>query len=306
MTFNVTILGCGSAMPTGKRHPAAHVLNAHEQFYLIDCGEGTQMQLWKYGINPHKINHIFISHLHGDHVYGLFGLISTLGLLGRERTLYIYGVKMLGEVLENHQRLFDTKLPYQIEFVEVDPKVSALVYENKVMEVYTVPLKHRVPACGYLFREKTPELNVDKFAIERYGLTLRQIVAAKRGEDLEDESGGVIPNSAITYRPYRPRAYAYCSDTMPSAKVVKAVCGVDLLYHEATFGDDEQPTAKATGHSTARGAAKVAREANVGRLVIGHFSARYKDAGVLLAEAREVFEGTELAEEGRCFEIKHP
>ena len=180
MTFRVTILGSGSALPTPRRNPSAHVLNVHEQFFLVDCGEGTQARLMSCGINPLKINAVFISHLHGDHVYGLFGLISTLGLTGRRTPLQIFAPRPFDEILAAHRRYFDTELPYEIRWNEVRTRRSELIYENKVLEVRSVPLRHRVPAAGFLFREKTPPLNVRKEAVARYGLGIAQCVAAKR------------------------------------------------------------------------------------------------------------------------------
>jgi ribonuclease Z len=290
-------------MPTVGGHNSAHALNVHEQFYLVDCGEGAQNRLMRCGINPLKINAVFISHLHGDHFFGLPGLISTLGLSGRGTPLDIFAPWPVEQAMESHFRYFDTQLPYPVRVTQVDHTAHALVFENRVMEVWSIPLRHRVPCCGYLFREKEPGLNIDKQAIPRYGLGIAQIAAAKRGEDIVLEDGTVIPAAAITHRPYRPRSYAYCSDTMPSGKVASIVRGVDLLYHEATFGDAEKKLAGKTGHSTAAQAARVAAEAGVRRLVIGHFSGRYKEPGVLLDEARAIFPDTDIAGEGKSFEI---
>ena len=225
MTFRVTILGSGSALPTPRRNPSAHVLNVHEQFFLVDCGEGTQARLMSCGINPLKINAVFISHLHGDHVYGLFGLISTLGLTGRRTPLQIFAPRPFDEILAAHRRYFDTELPEEIGWNEVRTRRSELIYENKVLEVRSVPLRHRVPAAGFLFREKTPPLNVRKEAVARYGLGIAQCVAAKRGEDVALDSGETIPNGELTYLPYRGRSYAYLSDTLPSARAAGLVGG---------------------------------------------------------------------------------
>lgn len=302
MTFKVTILGSSSAKPSVRKHHSAHTLNAYEQFYLIDCGEGTQRRLMECGISPMKINAIFISHLHGDHVFGLFPLISTLGLQGRKLPLDIYAPQPMGEILEAHYRWYDTKLPFEVRYHEVDTRSHTLIYENKVMEVWTVPLRHRTPCCGYLFREKEAGLNVRKEAIEEYGLGVAQITAAKRGEDITID-GRTIPNACLTYKPYTPRSYAYLSDTNYSGKAVSIVKGVDLLYHEATFAAEEKSLAKDTGHSTTHQAAKAAIESGAAKLLIGHFSSRYKDDTLLLNEARELFPETYLAEEGTTFEI---
>lgn len=303
MTFKVTVLGNGSAKPTIRRHHAAHALNVHEQFYLMDCGEGTQSRLIQCGINPLKLNAAFISHLHGDHVYGLFPLISSMGLMGRRTPFTVFAPAPLGEVVEYHYKYFDTNLPFAIDFREVDTRKHRCIYENSVMEVWTVPLRHRIPASGYLFREKKPGLNVRREAIERYGLGIAQITAAKRGEELIGPDGTRIPADEITYTPYAPRSYAYCSDTMYSGKIADIVSGVNLLYHEATFADADRALVRETGHSTALQAAKTAAKAGAGRLLIGHFSSRYKDAAPLVEEARTLFPATEEAEELHTYEI---
>lgn len=299
--IKVTILGCASAKPTANRHPSAQIVNVDEQYYLVDAGEGVQKQMFRYGINPLKLRGIFISHLHGDHVFGVFPLISTLGLYGRRTPLKIFAPRPFGEILESHLRYFDSDLPYEVEWVEVDTTAHRIIFENNSLEVWSIPLRHRVPASGYMFREKMPELNVDKFKIERYGLSVKQIVAAKRGEDIALDDGTVIPNAEITYLPRRPKTYAYCSDTNRSAMVARRVKGADLLYHEATYAAAERRQAKERGHSTSVDAAEIALAADAKRLIIGHFSSRYKEPSVLLDEARAVFPATDIATEGETY-----
>ena len=299
--IKVTILGSASAKPTANRHPSAQIVNVDEQYYLVDAGEGVQKQMFRYGINPLKLRGIFISHLHGDHVFGVFPLISTLGLYGRRTPLKIFAPRPFGEILESHLRYFDPDLPYEVEWVEVDTTAHRIIFENNSLEVWSIPLRHRVPASGYMFREKMPELNVDKFKIERYGLSVKQIVAAKRGEDIALDDGTVIPNAEITYLPRQPKTYAYCSDTNRSAMVARRVKGADLLYHEATYAAAERRQAKERGHSTSVDAAETALAAEAKRLIIGHFSSRYKEPSVLLDEARAVFPATDIATEGEAY-----
>ncbi|MCC8020270.1 MAG: ribonuclease Z [Rikenellaceae bacterium] len=303
MNFRITVLGTGSALPAAGNHHSAHAVNVHEQYYLVDCGEGTQSRLYRYGINPLKIRAVFLTHLHGDHIYGIFPLLSTLGLMGKKTPLPVYAPEPFGEMLELYRRYTDADLPYEVRYHPVDTTAHGVVYENKVLTVSTVPLRHRKPAAGYLFREKTPPLNVRKETIEEYSLGIVQIVAAKRGEDITTGEGKTLPNSELTYMPYTPRSYAYISDTLYSGKVVKLVHGVDLLYHEATFSEADKATARATGHSTAVDAAKAASRSGAGELLIGHFSGRYKDPSILLQQAHEIFPRTSIAVEGRTYDI---
>ncbi len=301
--IKVTILGSASAKPTATRHPSAQVVNVEEQYFLVDAGEGVQRQMFRCGINPLKLRAVFISHLHGDHLFGVFPLISTLGLYGRRTPLKIFAPRPFGEMLEHHMKYFDPELPYEVEWVEVDTTKHRIIYENRSVEVWSLPLRHRMPTSGYLFREKRAELNVHKFKIERYGLSISQIVAAKRGEDVTLDDGTVIPNAELTYLPREPRSYAYCSDTNRSPQVARRVEGVDMLYHEATYANPERKIARERGHATAAEAAEIARTAGVKRLLIGHFSSRYKDATPLLEEARTIFPETEIAEEGKTYTL---
>lgn len=303
MAFSVTILGNSSAKPTPKAHPSAQVVNLNEQYYLVDAGEGVQQQLIRRGINPLRLRAVFISHLHGDHCFGLFPLIATLGLEGKRTPLDIYAPAPMGDILEYHRKYFWDDLPYEVKWHEVRTTEHQIIFENSSLEVWSVPLRHRVPTAGYHFKEKQPGLNVDKFKIEKYNLSISQIVAAKRGEDIVLESGEVIANSELTYIPYQARSYAYLSDTNYSAKAAERVRGVDLLYHETTYSQSEEMWAKGRGHSTTIEAAKVALKAEAKRLIIGHFSSRYKNHEELRDECRTIFENTDIATEGETFTI---
>jgi ribonuclease Z len=306
MTFSLTVLGSSSALPTENRFPTAHVLNVHERFFLIDCGEGTQMQLKRFGnIKYSKLNNIFISHLHGDHIFGLFGLISSLDLKGRTADLNIYAHIDLKEILDNHLKYFGENMSYKIVFHPVNTFVNEVVHEDHCMTVETIPLKHRVPACGYLFREKTPPRNIHKELISKYNLSIADITGIKNGGNFTTASGEEIPNEELTYLPYSPRSYAFCSDTMYSEKVADIVKGVDLLYHEATFLDDMQSMAHQTGHSTTTEAGGIALKAGVKRLLIGHFSSRYDNSMLVQfqKEVQQAFPNSDIVVEGETYEI---
>ena len=304
MSFSVTILGNSSAKPTPKAHPSAQVVNLNEQYYLVDAGEGVQQQLIRRGISPLRLRAVFISHLHGDHCFGLFPLIATLGLEGKRTPLDIYAPAPMGEILEYHRRYFWDDLPYEVKWHEVRTTEHAIIMQNNTLEVWSIPLRHRVPTAGYLFKEKQPGRNVDKFKIEKYGLSIAQIVAAKRGEDITLEDGQIIPNDELTYIPYQARSYAYLSDTAYSAKAAERVHGVDLLYHETTYSTREAMFAKGRGHSTTIEAAKVAAKAEAKRLIIGHFSSRYKSHETLVEECRTIFPNSDIAAEGMTFNIE--
>ena len=304
MGFSVTILGNSSAKPTPHAHPSSQVVNLNEQYYLVDAGEGVQQQLIRRGINPLRLRAVFISHLHGDHCFGLFPLIATLGLEGKRTPLDIYAPAPMGEILEYHRRYFWDDLPYEVKWHEVRTTEHAIIMQNNTLEVWSIPLRHRVPTAGYLFKEKQPGRNVDKFKIEKYGLSIAQIVAAKRGEDITLEDGQIIPNAELTYTPYQARSYAYLSDTAYSAKAAERVHGVELLYHETTYSTSEAMFAKGRGHSTTIEAAKVAAKAEAKRLIIGHFSSRYKSHETLVEECRTIFPNSDIAAEGMTFNIE--
>ncbi|MGD9977691.1 MAG: ribonuclease Z [Bacteroidales bacterium] len=303
MIFSVTILGSSSALPTVTRFPSAHVINAHERLFLVDCAEGTQMQLRKFHIKMNRINNIFISHLHGDHVLGLFGLISTFNLLSRKAPLNIYAHPDLEKILVMNTQFFTDNITFPVKFHPLDTAVVQTIYEDQCITVSTLPLRHRMPTVGFLFKEKQQQPNIRKDLIDKYSLGLADIVRVKNGEGFTTSTGEHIPSSELTYYSHLPRSYAYCSDTLYSERLVGLVKNVDLLYHEATFLTSELSLARQTGHSTAAQAATVARKANAGRLIIGHFSSRYKSAKQHEAEAREIFPNTAAVDDGQVYSI---
>jgi len=301
--MKLTILGSSSALPTSGRYPSAHVLSAHERLFLIDCGEGTQMQLRKTRIRFAKINHIFISHLHGDHVFGLYGLLSTFSLMGRINPIHLYAPENYDKILKSHLSDFDINLSYEIDFIPLSAKDPVKILDDKYLTVTSFPLRHRVPAYGFLFQEKQFERNIIKECIDKYKIPLVRIPAIKKGEDFITSEGNVIKNEDITLPPPRPLSYAYCSDTKYFKRLASFVKGVSLLYHEATFDKTKDDLAEMTGHSTTFDAAKTALDANVGTLIIGHFSARYKEIEPLVDEARTIFPETYPAIDGKSYEV---
>jgi ribonuclease Z len=301
--MKLTILGSSSALPTSERNPSAHVLCAHERFFLIDCGEGTQLQLRKNRIRFSKINHIFISHLHGDHIFGLYGLLSTLSLMGRISKIHLYAPENFGPMLQSHLSDFDIHLNFEIEFVPLMGKDPVRILDDKYLTVTSFPLQHRIPAYGFLFREKTADRNIKKECIEKYKIQVARINSIKKGADLVLEDGTVIKNEDMTTPPPEPLSYAYCSDTRYFKRLSSFIKGVSLLYHETTFGRDMGKLAKMTGHSTTEDAARTAAEAGAGALLIGHFSARYRETGKLLEESKELFPVTYAAKDGTTYDI---
>jgi ribonuclease Z len=301
--FEVTILGSSSATPTSKRNPSAQLLNLADRYFLIDCGEGTQMQLRRYKIKFQRIAHIMISHLHGDHYYGLMGLLSSMHLLGRSTDLHLYGPSALKEIIDLQYKYSDTRLHYNLIFHPITPDKPALIFEDEKLTVHTIILNHRIACTGFLFREKEKPRRVSKESIDRYHIPYSELGAIKQGRDFISKNGEKISNEIITGGPQPVCAYAYCSDTCFDDYVIDQVRAVDLLYHEATFMDDLQARARETYHSTTKQAALVAIRANVKKLMIGHFSARYSDLEVLLREAQTVFPNTILALEGEKYQV---
>lgn len=303
MEFELRILGSSSATPSTNRHHTAQVLTIGNQHHLIDCGEGTQMQLMLYRIKHQRICNIYISHLHGDHYFGLAGLISTMHLQGRQTPLHLFGPPGLSEILSLQFKYSGTNLNFKLVFHELDTTVYKKIFEDKSVTVHTIPMEHRVPCCGFLFREKPKPRPLIKEKLPDF-LRPPQLVRLKWGEDIRDEAGNLlVRNTDVTLAPKRSRSYAYCSDSRYKPALLPYLQHVDLLYHEATFTHDLRERAAYTFHSTARQAAELAAAAQVRQLIIGHFSVRYKDLSPLLEEAREVFPATELATEGSIFSV---
>ena len=304
MTFAVTILGAGSATPTLTSHASAQVVQLGSDYYLIDCGEGTQYRLLEQKIRPGRLKGIFISHLHGDHYFGLFGLLTSLSLGNRKESLRLFGPKGLSEILAEIFRQSDTRLSYHLDFQEIDAKITGLIYDAPTFSVSTLPLRHRIPCTGFLFREKIGERNLikEKLLPTMSHETLREL---KGGRNVLDENGETLfAYEEFTTPPLPARAYAYCSDTIFRPELTACLKDVDCLYHEATFREEDLPRATKTHHSTAGQAATLAKEAGVGKLLIGHFSSRYTEAAPSLAEARAVFAETYLAEEGKTYSVE--
>lgn len=304
MPFDLTILGCNSAVPTSQRKPTAQLLNVAGRFFLIDCGEGTQLQLRKYKIRMQNIHHVFISHLHGDHYFGLIGFISTMHLLGREKELHVYGPAELKEIIYIQLEASKTTLCFPLFFHEFGFESSELLLENNEVTVHTIPLKHSLPCCGFLFKEKSKPRRMRKEKIEEYGIPLEAVPDIKEGGGYLSKDGELIPHLELTRSAQNPRSFAFCSDTMYDESIIPHIQGVDILYHEATFLDELKDRARQTMHSTAKEAATIAKKANVKRLIIGHYSQRYFDLTPLIDEAMSVFPNTLLATEGETHEIK--
>ncbi|NNE56221.1 MAG: ribonuclease Z [Flavobacteriales bacterium] len=298
MTFEVNILGCGAATPTLKRNPTSQLLNVHDKYYLIDCGEGTQLQLRRFKFKFQRINHIFISHLHGDHYLGLLGLISSMHLLGRTKELHLYCPPELKDIVEVNMKHSETFLNFEVVYHPIDYKVPQLILEDNTMEVHSFPLKHRIKCAGFLFVEKPKRRRIIKEKIEEYNLVVPEIVRLKKGQNIERLDGKVITFEDATLPPYPVRSYAYCSDTAYYEKVLETIQGVDLLYHEATFLEEHAKRAKETFHSTAIQAATIAQKAEAKKLVLGHFSSRYRELNQFTAEAKTIFPKVELARDG--------
>ncbi|THD66659.1 ribonuclease Z [Robertkochia marina] len=296
------VLGCYSATPRAYTHPTAQVLDIKNHLFLIDCGEGTQVQLRKQKVKFARIKHIFISHLHGDHFFGLPGLISTFRLLGREAPLHIYGPKGIKEAITLMLKLGKSWTNYPLIFHELESTESECVFEDEKVEVYTIPLDHRIYTNGFLFREKPGQRKLNVEAAEHYGVETCYFRNIKLGKDITLDDGRVISNKELSFDPPPVKSYAFCSDTRYNERIIPVIKGVDWLYHEATFLDVHADLASPTGHSTAKEAATIAKKAGVGTLILGHYSTRYDVLEAFAEEAAEIFENTELADDGKVFE----
>ena len=301
--FKLYILGCGSALPTPRHYATSQIVELRGKQFMVDCGEGTQIQLRRSRIGFNKIRAVFISHLHGDHCFGLIGMISTFGLQGRTAPLHVYSPKELEDMLMSQLKFFCTHLSFDVVFHAVDTSEQSVVYEDNSLTVETIPLEHRVPCCGYLFREKPTLPHIRRDMIDYLGIPVSQINNIKLGADWVCEDGTVVSNSRLVSPPDPVRSYAYCSDTRYMPTLYERLINVDLLYHESTYGDDNMQMAETYYHSTARQAACVARDAGVKRLLLGHYSSRYDNEEVLLKQAQEVFPDTYLANEKMVIEV---
>lgn len=302
--FKIRILGCGSALPTLKHFASSQIIEVRDKTFMVDCGEGTQIQVRRARIHFNKIFAIFITHLHGDHCFGLIGLISTLGMLGRTAPLHIYAPKELEPILKLQMDFFCNGLEYEVTFHEVDTSVAGIVYEDKSVIVKSIPLNHRIACCGYMFSEKPTLPHIRRDMIDFYRIPECYRNNIKNGADWITPEGEVIPNNRLTEPAAAPRSYAYCSDTKYLPELYKLVYGVNLLYHEATYCSENENRASLYYHSTAKQAATVALNAKAKSLLLGHFSARYDNENAILNEARNIFPNTYLANEMSVFDVE--
>ena len=295
--FEVDILGCGSALPTTRHFASSQVVNIREKLFMVDCGEGAQLQLRRSKLKFSRLNHIFISHLHGDHCFGLMGLISTFGLLGRTADLHIYAHEELEKLLAPQLEFFCKGMSYDVIFHAINPNKAEVIYDDRSVSISTIPLRHRIPTCGFLFQEKQTPSHIIRDMVDFYQVPVFELNRIKNGEDYVCPDGTIVPNHRLTRPSDPPRSYAYCSDTIYLKSIVPQIKGVDVLFHEGTFAQADAARAKETYHTTAMQAAEIAHAAEVKRLVIGHFSARYEDESILLKEAKTIFSNTLLAKE---------
>lgn len=301
--MKLTILGCYAATPRTFTNPTSQILEIKNRLFLIDCGEGTQVQLRKNKIRFSKINHIFISHLHGDHFFGLIGLVSTFTLLNRNTDLHIYGPKGIKEIIKLQLRLANSWTNYGLHFHELESNESQIVFEDDKVIVKTIPLKHRIYTNGFLFEEKMDKRKLNTDAVQNYEIDKCYFQNIKNGKDITLDDGRLIKNAQLTFDPTPPKSYAFCSDTAYNEAIIPIINGVDVLYHESTFLQSEETLAGKTMHSTAREAATIALKANVKQLVLGHYSTRYENISLFKEEAETIFSKVLLADDGRSFDF---
>lgn len=301
--FEVTILGCGSATPSPKHYTSSQVVDIRGKLFMVDCGEGTQIQLRRSRVAFARINHIFISHLHGDHCFGLLGMVSTFGLLGRTAPLFIHAPEQLWSILEKELAFYYPDLEYKVEFLGFDPAKTTVVYDDRSLTVTTFPLKHRIPCAGFLFQEKATSDHLDREAADFYGVPQWDYIRIKEGGDFTTKDGTVIPHSRLTTPADPGRSYAYCCDTAYNPAMIPIIKGVNMMYHDCTYAADDADRAKKHFHSTSVDAARSAMEAGAQCLILGHFSARYSDESILLNEAAAIFPNTVLAKENLTVSI---
>jgi len=305
MVFELTLLGTNGALPAYGRYPTAQILDVHHQSYLIDCGEGTQMRMQEFHPKHARLQHIFISHLHGDHCFGLIGLLTSLNLIGRTDPMDVFSPPGLKGMIEAQLKPSGTIFQFPVRFHEVDPSQHVLIHSDAFVKVHTIPLEHRIPCCGYRFDEHPRDRTMRKEKIEEYGLTVSQIKDAKNGSDVQLGNGQIISAEELTSPPPPARSFAFCSDTVYQPRIVAFIRGVDLLYHESTFCEEYADRAIETKHSTAVQAARIAKAAGVGKLILGHYSSRYSEVGVFEEEARTVFADAYAGRDGQQFSVPY-
>lgn len=303
MQFSIQIIGCGSALPTSLRGPSAQIVNIHSKLFLLDCGEGTQLRLRQHKIKMQQIQHIFISHLHGDHFFGLVGLLSTMHLLGREKPLNIFAPKGLRKIIEDQFKIAGTILKYELTFIDLEDGIQNILCDEEKFQIFSFPLEHKIPTWGFLFKEKQIRAKLKKSFVNKQRPDVDSIKKIINGGDYVNENGEVFKHKLITTPARNPQSYAYCSDTKYTENIIAHIKSVDILYHEASFGNDLAKQAEQRAHSTAEQAATIAVKAKVGQLIIGHFSARYKDITPLLEEAKSIFPNTIAADDGLKLEL---
>lgn len=301
--MKLTILGCYSATPRANRHTTAQVLEIKNRTFLIDCGEGTQKELRRHQISFARIQHIFISHLHGDHVFGLIGFLSSLGLLHREKEMHIYGPKGIKELIKTQLRITQSNIFFPLHFHELESKKPQVIFEDHKVTVETIPLKHRVYTNGYLFKEKEGDRKLLINEVKKYAIDVAFYNNIKKGKDVTLDSGEVIENKKLTAPPPPPKSYAFCSDTVYKPDIVPQIKKVTALYHESTFQEDRKELCQPTKHSTAKQAGMIAQKAEVGKLILGHYSSRYNSLDGFQKEAQTVFKNVELSKDGKIFKL---